>query len=313
MTSRENGLSNDTTTLAAFLAMCVIAGGNVVAIRYLVARQGLDPLWTAATRFLVAALIFGIIARAVRAPMPRGKALVGATLYGALGFGGFFGFGYWGLRDAPAAAGGVILATGPLITFLLALAHRVERFRWSGLFGAAIVVGGTAVVVSDGLDQGVPFGALLAILAAAACGAEGAIVVKSSPRMHPAAMNAIGMGVASVVLLVLTVVFDESYAMPATALAWAAQAYLVVLGSVAVFGLYLFVLGRWTASAVSYEFVLIPLVGILFAAWMLDEAVTGTFAIGAGLVLIGVYLGALRRPRDEQPLVAAPGGAGEGS
>jgi len=279
--------------------MCVIAGGNVVAIRYLVARQGLDPLWTAATRFLVAALLFGIIAAVLRAPMPRGKALVGSILYGGLGFGGFFGFGYWGLRDAPAAAGGVILATAPLITFLLALAHGAERFRWSGLLGAAIVVGGTAVVVSDGLDQGVPLGALLAILAAAACGAEGSIIVKLSPRVHPAAMNAIGMAVAAVLLLLLTVVFDESYALPSTGLAWASQAYLIVFGSVAVFALYLFVLSRWTASAVSYEFVLIPLVGILFAAWILEEGVTGTFAVGAVLVLIGVYIGVLKGRKAE--------------
>jgi drug/metabolite transporter (DMT)-like permease len=288
---------SDTATPAAFLLMCIIAGGNVVAIRYLVARQGLAPLWTAATRFLVAALIFGVIARSLRAPLPRGKALVGAVLYGALGFGGFFGFGYWGLRDAPAAAGGVILATGPLLTFLLALGQRVETFKVAGLVGAAIVVGGTAVVVSDGLDRGVPFGSLLAILAAAACGAEGAIIVKRSPRVHPAVMNAIGMGVAAAILLVLTLVFDESYALPATGLAWLAQSYLVVAGSVAVFALYLFVLGRWSASAVSYEFVLIPLVGIVFAAWLLDESITGTFAVGTVLVLIGVYFGALRPAR----------------
>lgn len=295
----DAAVHDDATTLGSFIAMCVIAGGNVVAIRYLVARQGLDPLWTAATRFFAAALIFAVIAALLRAPVPRGKALAGAVLYGALGFGGFFGFGYWGLREAPAAAGGVILATAPLITFLLALAHRVERFRWSGIVGAAIVVGGTAVVVSDGLDQGVPFSALLAILAAAACGAEASIIVKLSPRVHPTVMNAIGMAVAAVILLALTLVFDESYTLPGNGLAWISQVYLVVFGSVGVFALYLFVLSRWTASAVSYEFVLIPLVGILFAAWILDESVTGTFAIGAVLVLIGVYIGVLRGRKAE--------------
>jgi len=291
----------DSATLGAFLGMCVVAGGNVVAIRYLVADQDLAPLWTAAVRFFFAAAIFAIIAAVRRAPFPRGKALTGALLYGALGFGGFFGFGYWGLRDAPAAAGGVILATGPLLTFLLALAHGIERFRWSGLFAAAVVVGGTAVVVSEGLDQGVPFGSLLAILAAAACGAEAAIVIKRSPPVHPAMMNAIGMGVATLILLILTVVYDESYALPETGLAWTAQAYLVIAGSVGVFVLYLFVLGRWTASAVSYEFVLIPLVGVVLAAWLLDEEITGTFAIGSVLVLIGVYFGALRRGGDRNP------------
>jgi len=256
-------------------------------------------MWTAATRFMVATVLFAGAAIALRVPVPKGKALAGAILYGAFGFGGFHGFGYWGLRDAPAAAGGVILATGPLITFLLALAQRTERFHLGGLLGAVVVVGGSAVVVSDGLDHGVPFGSLLAILAAAACGAQASIVVKRAPRVHPAMMNAIGMAVATVMLMVLTVAFGESYALPATGLAWVAQTYLVVAGSVAVFALYLFVLGRWSASAVSYEFVVIPLIGVVFASALLGESITATFAIGAALVLIGVYLGALRSAPDE--------------
>jgi drug/metabolite transporter (DMT)-like permease len=61
-----------------------------------------------------------------------------------------------------------------------------------------------------------------------------------------------------------------------------------------------FVLRRWTASAVSYEGVLIPLVAIVLAWWLQDERITSAFAAGSVLVLIGVYVGALRRPSAEQ-------------
>jgi drug/metabolite transporter (DMT)-like permease len=283
--------------------LCVIAGGNVVAIRYLVNRQRLDPLWTAASRFMVATAIFAVIALSLRVSFPRGRSLVGAVLYGALGFGGFFGFGYWGLEDAPAAVGGVMLATVPLLTFLLALAHRLERFRWSGLLGSALVVGGTAVILRDGLESDVPIASALAILAAAACAAEAALVVKAFPPVHPAMMNAIGMGVGTAIFLVLTVVFNESYALPETGAAWASQVYLVIPGSVGVFLLYLYVLRKWTASAASYEFVIIPLVGIVLAAWLLDEPITGAFAAGAVLVLAGVYLGALRQSAGKEAVI----------
>ena len=57
----------------------------------------------------------------------------------------------------------------------------------------------------------------------------------------------------------------------------------------------MFVLNRWTASAVSYEGVLIPVVAILLATWLQDERITWTFGVGAVLVLIGVYVGALRQ------------------
>jgi drug/metabolite transporter (DMT)-like permease len=290
----EARAGRDWATIAAFLVMSVGIGGNVIAIKYIARAGDLDPLWAAASRFLLATAIFAVVALVVRAPMPRGRALAGAVLYGALSIGAFFAFAYWGLQEAPAGLAGVFLATGPLLTFLLALAHGQERFRWDSMIGGAIVVAGTALVFSVGVGEGVPVASLLAILAASACAAEGAIVVKGFPPVHPAARNAIGMAVGTVILLVLMPLFHESYGVPTATSSWAAQAYLVLMGTVGVFALYLFLLSRWTASAVSYEFVLAPVVGIVLAAWLFDERITGTFALGSVLVLVGVYLGAIR-------------------
>ncbi|HEX9711860.1 MAG TPA: DMT family transporter [Actinomycetota bacterium] len=292
----------DRGTLTAFVLMVFGIGGNVIAIKYIARAGDLDPFWAAASRFLLATLIFTIVARRARAALPRGRALLGAALYGALSIGAFFSFTYWGLQQAPAGLASVFLATGPLLTFLLALAHGQERFRWDSMIGAAVVVGGTALVFRAGLDEGTPVAPLLAILAASLCAAEGAIVVKGFPPVHPAARNAIAMGVGSIILLALMPLFDESYAIPTAGSTWVAQTYLVSFGTVGVFGLYLFLLGRWTASAVSYEFVLAPVVGIVLAAWLFDEQITGAFAIGSILVMIGVYLGALRPARKTRAL-----------
>lgn len=285
--------------LLAFVAMVLGIGGNVVAVKVLARDGAMDPMWAAASRFVVAALLFWAIARIARASFPRGRALAGAALYGLLSFGGFFGFVYWGLQDAPVGVAGVFLATSPLLTFLFALAHGVERFRWDSVLGAAVVVLGTAVVFLGSLDEGIPGASLLALLAASACAAEGAVVIKTFPPVHPAARNTIGMAVGAVVLLVLVPVFGETLALPGSAEGWAAQTYLVTLGSIGVFGLYLYLLNRWTASAVSYEFVAAPLVGIALAAWLFDEQVTATFAAGSALVLVGVYLGAIRPARAD--------------
>jgi drug/metabolite transporter (DMT)-like permease len=122
--------------------------------------------------------------------------------------------------------------------------------------------------------------------------------VKGFPQVHPAARNAIGMAVGAVMLLTLMPFFGESYAVPTATSTWVSQAYLVTFGTVGVFGLYLFVLSRWSASATSYEFVLAPVFGIALAAWLFDERITAGFAIGSILVLAGVYLGALRPARS---------------
>ena len=279
----------DRMTLAAFVTFVTLAGGNVVAVRS-VSCEGceLDPFWAAATRFLLASLILAAIALVIRAGMPRGRALFGAA----------FAFAYWGLQRVSAGLGAVFLATVPLLTFAFALAHRQERFRWDGLIGGVFALAGMAVIFREGIGAGVPFASLLSLFAAAVCFAETGIVVKAFPRVHPVSMNAIGLGVGGLMLLVLAMLYGESLAVPELAKTWFAQVYLVIFGSVLAFTLYVFVLRRWTASAVSYEGVLIPIVAILLASWLQDEEITWTFAAGSVLVLIGVYVGALRRPSD---------------
>jgi drug/metabolite transporter (DMT)-like permease len=293
----------DRATLVAFVVLVTIAGGNAVAIRYISCEScELDPFWSAATRFLLASVIFAVISLGIHASMPRGRALVGAILYGALQFGGGFGLIYLGLVHAHAGLGQVLLACVPLFTFALALLHRQEPFRWEGLAGATLAVGGIAVVFASGVSAGVPLGSMLTIVAGAVCWAEALVVVKGFPAVHPAAMNAVGMAVGTLVLLALTVIFDEAYAIPHEGSTWAAQAYLVIGGSVGVFWLYVFVLRRWTASAASYQLVLIPLVTVVLSSWLQDERITWTFGAGSILVLIGVYLGVLWHPsgrRDE--------------
>jgi len=287
------------STAGAFAVLVTIAGGNAVAVRYMVADDDVDPFWAASMRFLLAGLIFAGIALALRTEWPRGRALLGGVLYGAL-TGGGYAFAYWSLVRVPAGLGQVILAFVPLLTFALALAHRQERFRLEGLIGAALAVSGIAIIFGSGIDEGLPLTALIGIIVAAVCWAEASIVVKAFPPVHPVMMNAIGMMIATAILLALAGVLGEASVLPEKATAWIALAYLVTIGSVGVFALYLFVLSRWSASAASYEFVLIPLVTIGLSAWLLDEKITGAFTVGSVLVLIGVYFGALRGRSDEE-------------
>lgn len=63
-----------------------------------ISNREIDPLYGAAGRFAVAALVFAGIVAAGRTPWPRGRQLVGAVLYGVLNFALAYGFIYEGLR-----------------------------------------------------------------------------------------------------------------------------------------------------------------------------------------------------------------------
>ncbi|MGH2628942.1 MAG: EamA family transporter, partial [Actinomycetota bacterium] len=160
--------------------------------------------------------------------------------------------------------------------------------------GSMFAIAGIAVVFGSGVEAGVPLASMIAMLAGALVWAESLIVVRAFPPAHPAAMGAVAMVTGTVVLLALSVMTGETWAVPVERSTWLAQAYLVLPGGVVVLWCILLVLRRWPASAASYQLVMITIVTVVLAAWLLDERLTWTFALGAMLVLAGVYVGALR-------------------
>jgi drug/metabolite transporter (DMT)-like permease len=282
----------DQVALASFVLMSVLAGGNAVAIRF--SNRELDPLWGASVRFALAAALLLTAMAALRLAVPRGRALLGAVVYGALTFGAAFALAYYALVEIHAGFGQTLLALVPLATLLLAVAQRQERLSTAALGGALIALVGVALMSQAPLRDSLPLLSLLAALGAALCFAEGAILVRWFPPVHPVTINAIGMATGAVLLAVGSVLIGETISLPERAETWAAIGYLVAVGSVVVFVLYVVVLRYWAASRAAYEFVLIPVLTLALSAWLDDEPVGLGLVLGGLLVLAGVYVGALR-------------------
>lgn len=281
--------------LVAFAATVVLIGLNFVAVR--LSNVELAPTWGAGLRFLIAAWVLAIVVVMRRIPLPKGRALVGSALYGTFLLAVFFGFIYWGLVEVPAAVGSLINSTIPLMTFVLAASIGLERFRWRAVVGGLTVIAGIALMTgSTTLDAAAParFGA---VLIACAGVAVGTVVVKWYPRSHPVATNAMGMAVASVLLLAVSALRQEVWALPTQDATWWALAYLVA-SSLVLFPLLVWVIGEWTASASAYAVVLSPLVTVPVAAWLLDEGLGGRSALAAVVIIAGVYAGTMWRRTD---------------
>ncbi len=287
---------HDRATLVAFVASSVLAGGNAVAIRF--SNRELDPLWGAGLRFLLAAVLLLGLMVALRLSVPRGRAFAGAVVFGLLQFGATYALAYYALVELQAGFGQILLALVPLMTVLLATAQRQERFRLTALGGAMLALAGVIVMSSAALEGSLPLASVLAAVGSALCFAEAAVLVRWFPPVHPVTMNAVGMTAGAVGLLVAAVIAGESLELPNRSATWSAVVYLVTFGSIGVFLLYLFVLGRWAASRAAYTFVLIPIVAVLLSAWLDDEPVGVGLLLGGALVLLGVYVGALRAPEE---------------
>lgn len=280
----------DRKILLAFAGVVLLAGSNIVAVRF--SNRELDPFWGAGIRFLGASLILWALVVAGRHPLPRGRALGGAFVYGILSFLVAYAFFYWGSQEVPAGLGGTIMAAVPLLTVLLAAGHRLERLRPRGVLGAVVALAGIAVMSSGALSGDVSLVSVLAVVVAAAAAAESGIVLKLLPSAHPVMTNAIGMSVGAVLLLTLSLITGESWGLPESPSVWGAVTYLAI-ASPFLFMLVIYVIQRWTATGASYQFVLFPIVSVIGGAVLLNEEVTFSLLLGAPLVLAGVYIGAL--------------------
>jgi drug/metabolite transporter (DMT)-like permease len=285
----------DSLTQLLFVISVFVGGSNFIAVRFAVAE--LPPLWGAASRFAVAAVLFWIIAISQRIPLPRGRALLGVILFGTFSIALFFGLTYLALSRIPAGLGSILAALGPLMTFLLAVAHHTETFRWRALAGAIIAVAGIAVAffqLSDGILLWLP---VLAMLAAVVSQAEGSLTLKRFPPVSPVLTNALGLTVGAVILVIASRAAGEVWRLPTQPGTWIAVLYLIFFGTLVLFYLYVLMLKRWTASGTAYMFVLMPFVTVALGAWLANETVTAGLIVGAVLVLLGVWVGALSRHR----------------
>ncbi len=256
-------------------------------------NRELPPFWGAGTRLFLASFLFMFYMVKNRYPLPRGRALAGALLFGTLQFGVGFALAYWALLKVPAGLASVILASTPLFTLLFAGVVRIESITIRGVLGSLFAIGGIAVVFGEGTVGDIPPVFLLATIATALSFASVPVVIKLFPPVHPSSMNGVGMLTGALILLGLSFITGETAAVPAEQTTWVAFFYLVLFGSVGAFTLMQFILNRWTATGISYQSVLSPFLTIVLSAWLLDEPLSGGLFIGAVLVIIGVYIGAI--------------------
>ncbi len=298
--------SPDALTLGAFAVAVTLGAGNFLAVRF--SNFELPPFWGAGLRFGLAAVLFILIATALRVQWPRGEQLGFTVVYGVLAFALFYALMYWALVRVTAGVATVVMAIVPLATLLLAAMQRLERLQRRSVIGAMLVLAGLTWMAIGPQHVVVPLGALAAMLAAAVCAGQSIILGKRVSANHPAVTNAVGMAVGAVLLLTLSATVGEPWAVPRQPESAWAVLYLVTFGSVGLFVLLLLVVRRWTASATSYMFVLFPVATMVLEAVIAGEPITAQAVTGAALVMAGVWFGALSPAarRSAPPAVVEP-------
>jgi len=284
-----------------FVVCALIWGSTFLAIRF--GNEATPPVWAATIRLTLASVLLFAIAGAFRMPLPRGKALRGAALWGFFNLGINFTLLYSGEQSVPSGISAVLFATVPLTTALLAAGFHVEALVTRKLVAAVVAIGGVAVIFAGELGVAVPLAGLLTIFGAASAAALANVLLKQAPKQQVIPLNAIGTAVGAVVCLTVSLLLGEPHALPVTAAAWIPIGYLTLAGSLGAFVLFTWLVTHWSVTNASLVGVTVPIIAVILGAVAKGEQPAGLTYVGAAIVISSVLI-ALRAPH-RQPAPAA--------
>ena len=122
--------------------------------------------------------------------------------------------------------------------------------RGAAVIGTFFALVGVTLIASDPLRQvPPPLTSVLAVVGGSVCFAQALVIVRWFPCVQPVTMNAVGMTTGALVLLAASMIAGDPFVLPQRRESWLAIGYLVVIGSIAVFLLYLMVLLYWGGDA----------------------------------------------------------------
>lgn len=281
---------------AAFVAMCLIWGTTFLVIR--IGNEAIAPLWGATLRLVIAMILNGIVALLTRARWPRGAALGGIALFGALNLGVNFVLLYSGEMTVPSGIAAVLYATMPLSTGLFSSMLGLHKLERTKMLAAIVGLAGVVLIFSGEVRLGAPALALLGVFTGASCASLSGVILKKIPPQSTFVVNGVGAAVGATVCCLASLATGESHALPRTLGAWGPILYLAVAGNLGAYVLWAWLVGQWKVTSVSVGALIVPVIAVMVGALVRGEAPAPLTYAGAALVLGGVAVALFAPARD---------------
>ena len=284
------------------LMICTIWGLHFAVMRTAVGEYGIPPLFYAAVRMTLVALIMLPFLR--WHPGQMGPVLIGGLGFGALNYA--FMFPAMGMTTASAASVAIELYMPfSVLLGVLILGERIKGWSITGIvlaFLGVVLIG----LIGEGRDVAGPLFALGLVLIG--CGALseacGAIAVKRTRDIRPSQLVAWFAVVGTVVLWPLTLLLetDQTAVLQADLRLpfIAALAYSVLLVSILAHGSYYWLLSRLPIQVVAPSGLLNTVIGVAGGIILLNEPPSLGLFGGVAITLSGVAIVIWRNNRKKR-------------
>ncbi|MET9489392.1 EamA family transporter [Nocardia sp. NPDC006630] len=278
------------------LGVVVLWGLNFLAI-----RVGLDHF----PPFFFAGLRFAVIAVPVLIFVPRPQVPWRWLLLYGVGFGILqFAFLFTAMREGmPTGLSSLVLQSSAPFTVLLGAVFLRERLRGIQLAGIAVALAGMGVIGWDRSHHAALLPVLLTLAAGLGwafgnLGSRLAAAESAGPAVNPLHLTLWMAVVPPLPMFALSALTEG----PATGWhdlaasfsrsgwpAFAALAYIVLLGTIAGSGLWTYLMSRYPASTVAPLSLGVPVVGIAASWAFLHETPSALSLVGAAIVIAGAF------------------------
>lgn len=280
--------------------VCLLWASNNIVSKYVVSYLEAPPLFYAAVRFAIVAVV--CIPWLFPAPKPMWRLILVALLMG----GGNFALLFVGFQTATPSAAAVVSQLGLPITTLLSVVMLGERIRWRRGLGIVLTMSGALAVMWDPHGLKISAG-LLYVVGAAFAGSLGAVMMKQMEGVKPLQFQA-WVGFSSVWPLAALSALIEPGAVHQAVEAgwqfWLAVVYSALVVSVGAHTIFYGLIQRYEANLISPLTLMTPLATIGLGVAILNDPFDLRMAIGTAVALAGVLIIAVR-PNHVMPLLLA--------
>lgn len=288
-----------TKVIVAFAAVYIIWGSTYLAIR--VGVQQLPPALFAGSRFVIAGILLALYARLSGQKFPtelrEWRTIAITALFMLVGANGLV---VWGVQWVPSNQAALIVATTALwLAGFGTLGSSGQKLGPRTVLGLAVGFLGVAMLMMP--ERGFSlthFGAQLAVFAACPLWAAGSMYAKhcqlSTPPLMIAAMQSLFAGL---VFCGIGFPLGEAARWVWTTDALAALAFLIVFGSCIAYASYIWLLHEVSPAALGTYAYINPLVAVVLGWWLLQETLNANQLAGMVVILIGVMLVSIARPK----------------
>lgn len=285
--------------IIAMLVAVLVWGGSFIATKAAVAD--IPPIAFAVLRFAVAVVGLGVVHFLTRTPIRVERGLWRPVIVAALtGVTLTYVLENTALKFTTAGNSALFIAASPLVTMVSAVFFLKERLTWRMGVGSLVAFGAMVALVGASFKE-TGLGDMLMALNTLVGAVYAMASKKLADRMSPLAALTVTFAIGTLALLpcagVEAAVTHAPWHMTPTVVG--ALLFLGLGSSCLAYWLWMYALGRMSASTAGLYLYLMPVVTLLLSTRLLGEQLTTLKLVEAGLILAGVYLAVSKPPVEK--------------